>query len=65
MEASERSDDFIPAGLAALGIEADETDLAVMAAVHQVFWPPIQGLLALDLGEVEPERNPDMSRAPE
>lgn len=65
MEASDHSDDFIPAGLAALGIEADETDLAVMAAVHQVFWPPIQGLLALDLGDVAPEPNPDLSRAPQ
>jgi hypothetical protein len=64
MEASDRSDDFIPAGLASLGIEADETELAIIAAVHQVFWSPIQGLLALDLGEVEPERYPDLSRAP-
>lgn len=64
MEASDRSDDFIPAGLASLGIEADETELAMIAAVHQVFWPPIQALLALDLGEVEPERNPDLSQAP-
>lgn len=64
MEASDRSDDFIPAGLASLGIEADETELAMIAAVHQVFWPPIQGLLALDLGEVVPERHPDLSQAP-
>jgi hypothetical protein len=65
MEASDRSDDFIPAGLASLGIEADEVELAMIGAVHQVFWAPIQGLLALDLGEVEPERNPDLSRAPQ
>lgn len=64
MEASERTDDFIPAGLASLGIEADEIDLAVMAAVHQLFWPPILELLALDTSEVVPERNPDLSQAP-
>ncbi len=64
MEVSDHSDDFIPAGLASFGIEADEVELATIAAVHQVFWAPIQGLLALDLGEVEPERNPDLSRAP-
>ncbi len=64
MDVSDRSDDFIPTGLASLGIEADETELAIIAAVHQIFWPPIQGLLALDLGDVEPERNPDLSRAP-
>lgn len=64
MEASDRSDDFIPAGLALLGIEADETELAVMGALHQLLWPPLVELLALDLGEVEPEPCPDLSRAP-
>lgn len=64
MEASDRSDDFIPAGLASLGIEADETELAVMGAMHQLLWPAIGELLALDLGEVEPELRPDLSRAP-
>jgi hypothetical protein len=64
MDSSDRNADFIPAGLASLGIEADEIELAMIGAVHQVFWPPIQGLLALDLGDVEPERNPDLSRAP-
>jgi hypothetical protein len=57
-------DDFIPAGLASLGIEADEVDLAVIAAVHGIFWPPILELLALDTGELEPERFPDLSKAP-
>lgn len=57
-------DDFIPAGLASMGIEADEVDLAVMGAVHSFFWPPILELLELDLSEVEPERFPDPSRAP-
>lgn len=65
MDSADRSADFIPAGLASLGIEADETELAIIGAVHQVFWAPIQGLLALDLREVEPERNPDLSSAPQ
>ncbi len=65
MEESNRADDFVPAGLASLGIEADEVDLAVMGATHQLFWPAIRDLLALDLGEVAPERCPDLSRAPE
>lgn len=64
MDASATQDDFIPAGLAALGIEADEVDLAVMAAVHGLFWPPILALLSFDLSEVEPERDPDLSKAP-
>jgi len=64
MEASDRANDFIPAGLASLGIEADEIDLAVMTAMHGIFWPPILELLSLDLDEIEPERNPDLSKAP-
>jgi hypothetical protein len=59
------ADDFIPAGLASLGIEADETDLAVIAVIHGISWPPILELLALDTGGVEPERNPDLSQAPQ
>jgi hypothetical protein len=65
MEASDRAEDFIPAGLASFGIEADEVELAVIDAVHQLFWPSIRELLALDLGDLEPERHPDLSRAPE
>jgi hypothetical protein len=64
MEASNRADDFIPAGLASLGIEADEVDLAVMGAAHQMFWPAIHELLSLDTSGVEVERCPDLSRAP-
>jgi hypothetical protein len=65
MEAADQAEQFVPAGLAALQIEADETDLAVMNAAHQMFWPAIRALLSLDLGDLEPERNPDLSRAPE
>lgn len=65
MEAADRAEQFIPAGLASLQIEADEVDLAVMGAAHQMFWPAIRALLSLDLGDLEPERYPDLSRAPE
>ena len=34
MESPDRAEQFIPAGLASLGIEADETDLAVISAAH-------------------------------
>ena len=64
-EGKAQADEFIPAGLASLGIEADEVDLAVMGAVHGLLWPPILELLALDTEDVEPERCPDLSRAPE
>jgi hypothetical protein len=65
MEATDRAEDFVPAGLASLGIEADEIELAVASAAHQMFWPAILDLISLDLEELEPERDPDLSRAPE
>jgi hypothetical protein len=58
------SQDFIPAGLAALGVEADEIELAVIAAAHQLFWPPILELLALDTSAIPVEGDPDLSQAP-
>jgi hypothetical protein len=64
MSASDPTDDFITAGLASLGIEADEVELAVMGAAHQLFWPAILDLLAIDTSDVEPEHCPDFSRAP-
>ncbi|HEY8082020.1 MAG TPA: hypothetical protein VIE64_00510 [Solirubrobacterales bacterium] len=64
MSAPDQAANFIPAGLASLGIEADEVELAVISGAHQVFWPGIQQLLALDTRDVEPERNPDLSKAP-
>jgi hypothetical protein len=64
MDPGEKADEFIPAGLASLGIEADETDLAVMNAAHRMFWPAILELLSLDTSELEPERQPDLSKAP-
>jgi hypothetical protein len=64
MAAPARAEDFIAAGLASLGIEADEVELAVMAAAHALFWPEILDLLALEIGEVSPERGPDLSKAP-
>jgi len=64
MEAPNDADDFISAGLAAYGIEADEIELAVIRAAPQACWPPILELLALDTGEIPAERNPDLSQAP-
>ncbi len=59
-----RADDFIAAGLAAQGIEADEVDLAVAGAAHAMLWPAVLDLLSLDTSGVEPERHPDLSQAP-
>jgi hypothetical protein len=64
MEASNRADDFIPAGLASLGIEADDVELAVMGAAHEMFWLPILELLALDTSTAPAEGAPDLSQPP-
>lgn len=64
MDPTSAADDFIPAGLASLGIEADEVDLAVMNAAHRMFWPAILELLSFETSEIEPERQPDLSKAP-
>jgi hypothetical protein len=64
MEPSNSADDFIPAALAAYGVEADEIELAVMRAAHELFWPAILELLALDTGGVAPEAASDLSQAP-
>lgn len=64
MEAPNRAEDFIPAGLASFGVAADEVELAVIGAAHAIFWPPILALLELDTSAVAPERSPDLSRAP-
>ena len=64
MEPANSQDDFIPAGLGALGIEADEIEMAVIGAAHQLFWPPILELLSTDTSGIPVERDPDLSKAP-
>jgi hypothetical protein len=59
------AEDFLVAGLASWGIEADEVEMAVIGAAHDLFWPAIVELLSLDLGDVPVEPTPDLSRAPE
>jgi hypothetical protein len=63
MEASQSFESFVPAGLASLGVEADETDLAVMAGAHAIYWPAIRALMEAPVG-APPEPDPDLSRAP-
>jgi hypothetical protein len=57
------SDAFVANGLALMGIEADETELAVARAAHELWWPAVFELLEADL-HLEPEPDPDLSRAP-
>jgi len=61
---TDRGGEFIAAGLAQLGIEADETELTVITGVQQVFWPPIRELIEFDAGTAIPEPRLDLSQAP-
>ncbi len=62
VEASEH--DPNAAALAALGIEADATDLAVIGGAQAMFGPAVRELLELDIGHEPAERDPDLSRPP-
>lgn len=64
MEAPNHAADFVAVGLASLGIEADEIELAVIGAAHAMFWPPIVDLLDLDTGSAVPEPGADLSLPP-
>ena len=55
---------FVRAGLELLGLEADETELAVIEAADRLYRPVIESLLEAELDEVDPEPGADMSRAP-
>jgi hypothetical protein len=61
---AQSTEEFAAAGLRAMGIEADEVEMAVIGATHQVFWPGIRELLAFDTAEVVPEPCLDPSKAP-
>ena len=65
MEDSDRADDFIPGGLASLGIEADEIELAVIGAAHAALLARRSSSCSPSTSaSVEPERDPDLSQAP-
>jgi hypothetical protein len=63
-DAPDRGGDFIAGGLAGLGVDADETELGVIAGVHRVFGPAIRELVDFDTTAVTPERSLDLSQAP-
>jgi hypothetical protein len=56
---------FARGGFDLLGIEVDETQLAVIAAADALYRPRITALLEADLDAVEPEPRIDLSRPPQ
>jgi hypothetical protein len=64
MEAGSAFQSYLTAALETFGIEADETERAVMVGVWSI-WEPGMGLLRdADLDGVEPEPRPDLSAPP-
>jgi len=55
----------IEGGLEVYGIEADETERAVMHGVFELYAPALELLLEADLDQVPDELDPDLSRPPE
>lgn len=64
MEEQERFNRSVRDTLAGYGIAVDDTDLAVIGTIEQVYGPERLMLLAADLTDVEPEHDFDPSRAP-
>jgi hypothetical protein len=55
---------YVEAGLASIGVDADEIELAVIKAAWHAYQPQTDELWAADLSAVEPELDMDLSRAP-
>jgi hypothetical protein len=64
MQGIDGFDRFAAGGLELLGLEADEAERAVMAAVDAIYRPHVEALLAADLDDVDPEPRVDLSRGP-
>ena len=52
------------ASLARLGLDADEAQLAVMAAAEAIFAPRVAELMQADLSDIPLELDEDLTRAP-
>ena len=55
---------YLQSALEIYGIEADEVERAVITGVWEIYQPGMNLLSEADLSAVEPERAPDLSRAP-
>ena len=65
MPAKSAFESHIEGGLEVYGIEADETERAVMHGVFELYAPALELLLEADLDQVPDELDPDLSRPPE
>jgi hypothetical protein len=64
MEAGPAFQRYLDSALESFGIEADETERAMMAGVWSIWEPGMNLLRDADLDGVEHESNPDLSAPP-
>jgi hypothetical protein len=64
MEAGSAFQRYLDSGLESFGIEADETERAVMAGVWSIWEPGMNLVRDADLDGVEHEIHPDLSSPP-
>jgi hypothetical protein len=58
------SRDYIESGLAVLGLDAGEDEIAVIQAVHAIYGPALDALIAGGFDGIPHESGADMSRPP-
>jgi hypothetical protein len=64
MEGESAFQSYLKGALETFGIDADEEERAVMAGVWSIYEPNMELLRDADLGGIEPELSPDLSRPP-
>jgi hypothetical protein len=64
MEAQSAFQRYLDSALESFGIEADETERAVIAGVWSIWEPGMNLLRDADLDHVRPEPHPDLSAPP-
>jgi hypothetical protein len=64
MEAGSPFQHYLDSGLESFGIDADETERAVIAGVWSIWEPGMNLLRDADLDGVEHETHPDLSAPP-
>lgn len=64
MESESSFQSYMESALEISGIEADQTERAVMMGVWEIYAPAMDLLRDADLDRVEPEADVDLSRAP-
>ena len=65
MEAGSPFEGYLQGALETFGIQADDTERAVMTGVWTIYQPGMELLRDANLDAVEPELNPDLSSPPD